>query len=253
MREPAGGGSPRRYLPVSQPPASGLKAVPEAVLVAQREDRLAIVPDEQRERVLHPLVAGQALEGREFQCLCQLLGGEVRGADRADGAGVDELVERPAASLPAARPGRSRGRGRAGRARAPAGAGWTRAAAGSARRPEAAVGSVGHRVERLGRDHHTVDVPRASCEARRRCTPRCGRRPYASAVSSVVMPMSHAASSNRNASSRGVPLPTCDGDEPMPPKFPQPRTIRDTAIPLRPRARCSIGRSYAAAATRRSG
>ena len=70
--------------------------------------------------------------------------------------------------------------------------------------------------------------------------------PYASAVSSVVTPRSHAPSSSRKASSRGVPFPTWDGDEPMPPKLPQPRTIRDTAVPLRPSARCSIGRSYAA-------
>ena len=77
--------------------------------------------------------------------------------------------------------------------------------------------------------------------------------PYASAVSSVVIPISHAASSNRNASSRGVPLPTWAGDEPMPPKFPQPRMIRDTAIPLRPSARCSIGRSYAATLSGRPG
>ena len=63
--------------------------------------------------------------------------------------------------------------------------------------------------------------------------------PYASAVSSARMPRSHASSSSRNASSRLVPWPKNAGAEPMPPKLPQPSTIRVTATPLRPSARCS--------------
>ena len=95
MREPA-----RRRLAaavLAGQPAAGERAVrrvPEAVLVTEREDRLAVVLDEQRERVLHPLVAGEPLEGRELERLGELVGGEVRGADRADEAVADEVVER---------------------------------------------------------------------------------------------------------------------------------------------------------------
>ena len=71
--------------------------------------------------------------------------------------------------------------------------------------------------------------------------------PYASAVSRVVTPSSHASSSSRNASSRVVPWPKNAGAEPMPPKLPQPRITRETATPLRPSARSSTGRSYVAA------
>ena len=74
--------------------------------------------------------------------------------------------------------------------------------------------------------------------------------PYASAVSSVVMPRSQAASSSLNASSRVVPCPNSDGLEPIPPKLPQPSTTRVTATPLFPSARCSTARSYAGAGFR---
>ena len=49
-----------------------------------------------------------------------------------------------------------------------------------------------------------------------------------------------------------VPLPTWAGDEPMPPKFPQPRMIRDTAMPLRPSCALLHARSYAAPRVRPS-
>ena len=44
-----------------------------------------------------------------------------------------------------------------------------------------------------------------------------------------------------------VAWPKNAGAEPMPPKLPQPRITRETAIPLRPSARFSTGRSYVAA------
>jgi hypothetical protein len=59
--------------------------------------------------------------------------------------------------------------------------------------------------------------------------------PYASAVSNVVIPASQAASMIANASSRLSPPPKNSGAEPMPPKFPQPRTIRETRTPVPPR------------------
>ena len=63
--------------------------------------------------------------------------------------------------------------------------------------------------------------------------------PYASAVSNVVIPSSHARSMIRNASSSEIPCPKNSGAEPTPPKFPQPRMTRETAIPLRPSSRVS--------------
>ena len=69
--------------------------------------------------------------------------------------------------------------------------------------------------------------------------------PYASAVSNVVIPSSQAASMSRNASSFDVPWPKNAGDEPIPPKLPQPRMMRETATPLPPS--CALlhrGRSY---------
>jgi hypothetical protein len=59
--------------------------------------------------------------------------------------------------------------------------------------------------------------------------------PYASAVSNVVMPASQAASMIANASSRLSPRPKNAGDDPMPPKLPQPRMTFETRMPERPR------------------
>ena len=48
------------------------------------------------------------------------------------------------------------------------------------------------------------------------------------------------------ASASVSPAPKNAGDEPMPPKLPQPRMMRETSMPLRPRGRCSMPRCYAA-------
>src|SRR5829696_1572005 len=48
------------------------------------------------------------------------------------------------------------------------------------------------------------------------------------------MPASHAASIRRNASSFAVPCPKNAGDDPTPPKLPQPRMTRVTTTPLPP-------------------
>ena len=64
--------------------------------------------------------------------------------------------------------------------------------------------------------------------------------PYASAVSKVVIPRSQAASMRRNASCLVVPWPKNAGEEPIPPKLPQPSTIRVMATPLPPRTRSSM-------------
>jgi hypothetical protein len=66
--------------------------------------------------------------------------------------------------------------------------------------------------------------------------------PYASAVSKVVIPASQAASRSACASPSVSPEPKNAGAEPIPPKLPQPRMIRDTATPLRPSVRCSMPR-----------
>ena len=70
------------------------RRVPDPVLVAEREDRLAIALLEERERVLHPLVPREPLERGQLERLGELLGREVRRARGADRAGADELVER---------------------------------------------------------------------------------------------------------------------------------------------------------------
>ena len=53
--------------------------------------------------------------------------------------------------------------------------------------------------------------------------------PYASAVSNIVIPSDQAASMMRNASSSSSPWPKNSGAEPMPPKLPQPRMMRETS------------------------
>src|SRR5205823_407580 len=67
--------------------------------------------------------------------------------------------------------------------------------------------------------------------------------PYASAVSNVVMPSSHARSMIAAASSSLSPPPKNSGADPIPPKLPQPRMIRETSKPLWPSARVSISRA----------
>ena len=59
-------------------------------------------------------------------------------------------------------------------------------------------------------------------------------------MSNVVIPPSQAVSISRNASSFDVPWPKNAGEEPIPPKLPQPRMIRVIATPLPPRGRSSI-------------
>src|SRR6476661_7619934 len=58
------------------------------------------------------------------------------------------------------------------------------------------------------------------------------------------MPAAHAASIKANASSRPSPWPKSSGAEPIPPKLPLPRTIRDTSSPVAPSGRRSTGRAY---------
>ena len=61
--------------------------------MADGEHGLRVTSLEERERVLDPFVAGQALELGDLDGLCELLGREVRRADRADLALAHELVE----------------------------------------------------------------------------------------------------------------------------------------------------------------
>ena len=78
-------------------PAAGDRAVhlvPEAVLAADGKHGVGVVPLEERERVLHPLVARQPFELGDLDGFSELLGRVVGRADRAHGACPHELVER---------------------------------------------------------------------------------------------------------------------------------------------------------------
>ena len=97
QRHPRPGG--RRFAaPVlARQPAARERAerrVAEPVLAADREDVVAIALLEQREAVLHPLVAREPLELGQLDRLRELLAAEVRGADRADLARPDDVAER---------------------------------------------------------------------------------------------------------------------------------------------------------------
>jgi hypothetical protein len=61
-------------------------------------------------------------------------------------------------------------------------------------------------------------------------------------VSKWVIPSSHAASINANASSSDWPRPKNAGAEPTPPKLPQPSMIRGTCMPEAPSGRRGISR-----------
>ena len=95
MREPAGGSSPRRYFPVSQPPASGLNGVYPTPCSWQSGKTVSRSPCSRSENAfcthsyrVRPFERGQ------LERLGELLGREVRGTRGADRAGADELVER---------------------------------------------------------------------------------------------------------------------------------------------------------------
>src|SRR3954453_13992561 len=53
-----------------------------------------------------------------------------------------------------------------------------------------------------------------------------------------------------NASSRDSPWPNSSGSDPMPPKFPHPRTSPQASIPVRPSGRRSTGGAYGSYADR---
>ena len=77
IREPAG--AARRAVLAGQPAAGqwAERGVAEAVLVAQREHRLAVALLEEREGVLHPFVASQPFAGGQLEGLGDLLGRKV--------------------------------------------------------------------------------------------------------------------------------------------------------------------------------
>ena len=64
------------------------------MLVAQREDGLAVTLLEEREGVLRPLVAHQSLEPRDLQRLGERVGVVVGRADGSYLAGPHQIVER---------------------------------------------------------------------------------------------------------------------------------------------------------------
>ena len=161
--------------------------------------------------------------------------------------GADELVEGAAASPPAARPGRSRGRGRARRDRRRAARGSSRAGAGCAARrgPRSAPAAIGLNV-------FVVTTIRSRTSASFVAQPLADELLAAAAAVGV-----------RGVERRDAEVPRPRRAAGTPPRAPSPgrRTpapsrcrrscrsrgsIRETATSLRPRARCSTGRSYAA-------
>ena len=136
IREPGGRGSPRRYLPVSQPPASGPNGVkPRPVLGAQREH----VAPRRRDRAANtssaPSRCGVSSHARRSRA-------PPRASRAVDVAGADR--RRPCPRAPARRGrrrvssaacrDRARGRGTCRRDRRRAARGCPRSGAGSARR-----------------------------------------------------------------------------------------------------------------------
>ena len=63
-------------------------------------------------------------------------------------------------------------------------------------------------------------------------------------MSRTVIPASAAASISANASSIVSPWPKSSGAEPIPPKFPQPRLMRETSSSVRPSRLTSTGGGY---------
>ena len=97
QRHPRSGGRRLAAAVLPGEPPAGERAergVAEAMLAADREDGLAITLLEEREAVLHPLVARQPFQPRELERLCELLAAEVGGTDRADLACGDQAGER---------------------------------------------------------------------------------------------------------------------------------------------------------------
>ena len=79
--------------------------------------------------------------------------------------------------------------------------------------------------------------PASAREAMRRSSVSLRPPPYDEAVSNRRTPPVHAASMSSNASTSRSPRPTSDRSDPIPPKLPQPRTIRSRAIK---RSRCDM-------------
>ena len=162
IREPSANGVSRVYLPVSQPPASGLNAsnsIPCSTHsgITSRSD----VAHEQRVLVLDDR------DRRELDRLGEVGGVDVRDADRSDHAVAHELLERRRASRRAASRDRARGRGRRRCARR-RGARRSRARhAGSAPGARPPSSPLVHRMEHLARQREPCGPPRRDPRADR--------------------------------------------------------------------------------------
>ena len=102
------------------------------------------------------------------------------------------------------------------------------------------VGPFAHRVERLRRQHDPV-----AHVGTLRTQPAAEIRLAAAAAVGVGGVVRRDPGFPRGVEQRvrlvlGLPAPKNAGAEPIPPKLPQPKMIRDTSTPLRPSARCSI-------------
>ena len=220
-----------------------MRLVPEAALAADREYRVGIAPVEERERVLHPLVAGEPSSFGDLDGRRELFGCRVGRADRADLSVADELVERRQGLLErrvrvmcVRHVERNAVDAETLEARLDLAADAVRGTA-RGRRPSAIGLNVFVWIVIASRTSEPFSASHSPIHVSLRPPP------YASAVSNVVIPSSQAASMIRGASSRGMPWPKSAGAEPTPPKFPQPRMIRVTEIPLRPSSRVSTPRS----------
>ena len=123
--------------------------------MAEGEDGLRVALLEEREGVLHPLVARQPLERGDLEGLGELLGGEVRSSDGTDRAVPDELVERGERLL-LRDVGVEVVRQVEGHALDPQPAQARLELTPDAGCAEPVVGALGHRVEGLRHDHDAV-------------------------------------------------------------------------------------------------
>ena len=220
-RQPAAGKRPERH-------------VRDAAFASQSgSTSLFVAAVEQRVGVLHE--RGRAVAKRLRDAGCVVVR-EPPGADqtlRRRALRSTRSCRRAACSGRA----RARDRDRRGRRRAAPRLDLELAADPVGREPDV-VRVADRRVEDLRREHEPLGP--ASLRASGRSTSRCVPPPYASPVSNQWMPFAQARSMIANASSSAMPCPKNAGDEPMPPKFPQPSAMPAKLIRA---GSCSSGRS----------
>ena len=229
IRDPAGASSPRRYLPVSQPPASGLNGVKPRPCSAQSgsTSRCGSRSSSEYEFCTQPkLPAASASRSVAPSTLLTPYAPTLPSATSSSNAPAVSAIG-TSGSHACVRYICTRSTPR--RPRLDSSWRFTRAGA----RPWSSPSSIGLNVfvERTISSRTSGPFVRSQSPIHVSLRPP----PYASAVSKVVIPASQAASMIANACSRFSPLPNHAGVEPTPPKLPQPRMTRVTRTPDPPR------------------